>query len=324
MTRVQHSAFARSTVSTTCRRKRSVHRAFGYWLLFLYWVTVPAVGSAQEPDRDTRIAGLRRDAVALEHGEGVVRDTALAIALYCEAARLGDGASAFDLGWMYANARGVIRDDDVASSFFRIAAARGITQAEYMVRLLGERSAPLPACMADPVAASVEPISETQVPLPGNIPLRAPKPIVALVQKIAPEYQVPVPLVIAIIEAESNYDPGAVSPKNAQGLMQLVPETARRFRVKDPFDPVQSIRGGVAYLRWLLAYFQGEVSLVAAAYNAGEKSVERYGGIPPFGETQAYVNRIVSRVGSVAQPFDASAAAPSPLVAERHRRIHAK
>jgi Soluble lytic murein transglycosylase and related regulatory proteins (some contain LysM/invasin domains) len=135
---------------------------------------------------------------------------------------------------------------------------------------------------------------------------------------------VPAPLVIAIIQAESNYDAVAVSPKNAQGLMQLIPETARRFRVKNAFDPVQNVRGGIAYLRWLLAYFEGEISLVAAAYNAGEKSVERYGGIPPFAETQAYVRRIVSSVGSLTQPFDADVAEPSPLVRQYRGRTPAK
>jgi len=130
--------------------------------------------------------------------------------------------------------------------------------------------------------------------------------------------------VIAIIEAESNYDTRAVSPRNAQGLMQLIPETARRFRVKNAFDPVQNVRGGIAYLRWLLAYFEGEVALVAAAYNAGEKSVERYGGVPPFAETQAYVRRIVSSIGPLAQPFDANAAEPSPLVRQYRERTPAR
>jgi len=318
------SASAPEMVAKTCCRERRPRRVLGHWVLVLCCATAPAAGSAQETGLDARIASLRSEAVALEHGEGVARDGALAIALYCQAARLGDAASAFDLGWIYANARGVARDDELASSFFRIAADRGSPQAEYMVRLLGERSALVPPCMSERVVATVQPVSDTQIPVPVIVALRAPRPIVDLVQKIAPEYHVPVPLVIAIIEAESNYDPAAVSPKNAQGLMQLVPDTARRFRVKNAFDPVQNIRGGIAYLRWLLAYFEGEVSLVAAAYNAGEKSVERYGGIPPFGETQAYVRRIVSSVGPVAQPFDADAAVPSPLVRQFRERTLAK
>ena len=97
--------------------------------------------------------------------------------------------------------------------------------------------------------------------------------------------------------AESNFDPLAVSPKNAQGLMQLTPETAARFRVRRLTDPAQNIRGGMAYLRWLLAYFEGDLALVLAAYNAGERAVERYRGIPPYAETRLYVSRIIAALG---------------------------
>src|SRR4029079_3318066 len=105
-----------------------------------------------------------------------------------------------------------------------------------------------------------DPGTVTGAPTP-EPPLAPPKPSLDLVNKIAPEYQVPVPLVIAIIRAESNYDAVAVSPKSAQGLVKRCPDTARRFWVKNAFDPVQNVRGGIAYLRWLLAYFQGEISL---------------------------------------------------------------
>ena len=130
--------------------------------------------------------------------------------------------------------------------------------------------------------------------------------------RIAPQYRVSAPLALAIIAAESNFDASAVSPKNAQGLMQLVPDTAARFRVRNPFDPAQNIRGGMAYLRWLLAYFEGDVALVAAAYNAGERTVERYRGVPPYEETRAYVRRVLAGVGTRRQPFDASVTEPSP------------
>lgn len=82
---------------------------------------------------------------------------------------------------------------------------------------------------------------------------------------VAPEYQLSPHLVLAVMASESNFDPWAVSPKNAQGLMQLIPDTAARFKVKRIADPVQNIRGGMAYLRWLMAYFQGDLSLVLAA-----------------------------------------------------------
>jgi soluble lytic murein transglycosylase-like protein len=103
-----------------------------------------------------------------------------------------------------------------------------------------------------------------------------------------------------------------VSPKNAQGLMQLIPETAERFNVRKPFDPEQNIRGGMAYLRWLLAYFKGNVALVAAAYNAGEGAVNRYAGVPPYAETKGYVRRIRELFQKDEHPFDPSITTPSP------------
>jgi soluble lytic murein transglycosylase-like protein len=271
-----------------------------------------------------QIADLRRAAMAFEHGDGVPRDGPHAATLYCQAARLGDASSAFDIGWMYANGRGVARDDGLAASFFRIAASRGVEQAINMLRLLGDPPTALPDCMADPAPVEPEASSRAENAELAAVALRAPKQIFDLVSKIAPEYRVPIPLVIAIIQAESNYDAVAVSPKKAQGLMQLIPETALRFRVKNVFDPAQNVRGGVAYLRWLLAYFEGEVSLVAAAYNAGERSVERYRGIPPYEETRAYVRRILASVGPVAQPYDARVADPSPLLRQMRERQPAK
>jgi len=99
-------------------------------------------------------------------------------------------------------------------------------------------------------------------------------------------------LIRAVIQAESEFDRLAVSSKGAQGLMQLMPFTARRFGVGDPFDPRQNIFAGVQYLRLLLEMFNGNVALALAGYNAGENAVLRYGGIPPYRETQNYVEKI--------------------------------
>ncbi len=285
---------------------------------------LPACAAAQpEPPDSLQIAAWRQEAVAYEHGNGVAKDGKRAAALYCQAARLGDAASQFDLGWMYAAGRGVPRDDALAGFFFRIAATQGIEQAATMLRVVGEPAAGIPECMRDPVVAQPEPVEPVEpAPTLRDASLAAPRPILDLVGKIAPQYRVPLPLVFAIIEAESNFNSGAVSPKNAQGLMQLIPETAARFRVKNAFDPAQNVRGGVAYLRWLLAYFEGDVALVAAAYNAGERTVERYRGVPPYLETRAYVKRILSAVGPVVATFDASVAEPSahlPQIRERRR-----
>ena len=99
-------------------------------------------------------------------------------------------------------------------------------------------------------------------------------------------------LIRAIIHAESDYQPDAQSPKGAQGLMQLMPATQQKLKVSNPFDPAASIKGGTRYLADLLLEFNGDISLVAAAYNAGPTAVHKYGGIPPYAETREYVRRI--------------------------------
>ena len=99
-------------------------------------------------------------------------------------------------------------------------------------------------------------------------------------------------VVRAIIHAESAFNPLALSRAGAQGLMQLMPATARRFGVTDAFNAGQNIAGGVQYLAWLLKRYRGDLSLAAAGYNAGEGAVDRYGGVPPYNETQRYVQRV--------------------------------
>jgi len=99
-------------------------------------------------------------------------------------------------------------------------------------------------------------------------------------------------LIRAIIHAESAYQPDARSPKGAQGLMQLMPQTAAELKVADPFDPADNIEGGARYLAQLLSEFDGDLDLAAAAYNAGPNAVYQHGGIPPYDETQEYVRRV--------------------------------
>ena len=113
-------------------------------------------------------------------------------------------------------------------------------------------------------------------------------------------YNVSLDLVRAIIQVESDFDHLARSSKGAQGLMQLMPATAERFGVGDPFDPRQNIFGGVQYLRVLLDMFGGDVILASAAYNAGENAVLRYNGVPPYRETRNYVEKIRSILGMAA------------------------
>ncbi len=266
------------------------------------------------------IKSLRDEAGSWEHGDGVPTDGERAAKLYCEAARLGDVASQYNLGWMYTNGRGVERNDSLAAFFFNAAAEQGDVQAQRMLRTVGGPTTEVPDCMRDPEPPPPPPVARKSTPttikdwtqITGDIPPSAPKPLVDLVKVLAPEYQLRPELVLAVMEAESGFNTVALSPRNAKGLMQLIPETAARFNVRNAYDPAQNIRGGMAYLRWLLAYFEGDVRLALAAYNAGEGAVERYRGVPPYLETRAYVLKIIARFGNWTHPFDTSVTAPSP------------
>ena len=138
----------------------------------------------------------------------------------------------------------------------------------------------------------------------------------AAVDRIAAEQSLPPELIHSVIQVESNNNPYAVSPKGALGLMQLIPATARRFGVSDAFDPVANVRGGTAYLKYLLDLYGGNYTLALAAYNAGEGAVARYGGVPPFEETRNYVklvaNRPASQAAAPAAPVTEDKPAPPP------------
>lgn len=113
---------------------------------------------------------------------------------------------------------------------------------------------------------------------------------IALASKM---YDLSFPLLKAVIKVESNFNPRAISPKGAQGLMQIMPGTARLLDVSDPFDPMQNIMGGSRYLRMMVDRFDGSVRLALAGYNAGPNAVDQYKGIPPYRETQEYVERVL-------------------------------
>jgi soluble lytic murein transglycosylase-like protein len=120
-----------------------------------------------------------------------------------------------------------------------------------------------------------------------------------LIRRIADREGVDRGLVKAVIHTESGFNPDALSKPGAQGLMQLMPATAERYAVRDVFDPAQNIDGGVRHLRYLIKRYKNDLTLVLAAYNAGEKNVERHNGVPPFPETQDYVRRVLSRYQSL-------------------------
>jgi soluble lytic murein transglycosylase-like protein len=114
-----------------------------------------------------------------------------------------------------------------------------------------------------------------------------------LIFKASEKYNVNYNLIKAVIKAESNFNPQAVSRAGARGLMQLMPKTAYAYQVKDSFEPEGNIEGGVRYLRYLLNLFQGDLYLALAGYNAGENAVINYKGIPPYPETRTYVQRVL-------------------------------
>ena len=101
------------------------------------------------------------------------------------------------------------------------------------------------------------------------------------------------------------------------GLMQLIPETAERFNVRNAYDATQNIKGGLSYLRWLLSYYRGDVTLAVAAYNAGEKAVDRYKGVPPYVETRQYVKRVMELYERTTHPFDEKITEPSPVLVRK-------
>jgi len=146
------------------------------------------------------------------------------------------------------------------------------------------------------VTARVIDSRKPQLNLP--TPALGPQAVHDIVEEVSGSYRVDPLMVHAIIHVESSYNRFALSPKGAQGLMQLIPSTARRFGVRNSFDSRQNIEGGVKYLRRLLDRFD-DLRLVFAAYNAGEEAVARYRGIPPYAETQDYVYKVGKRLGEL-------------------------
>jgi soluble lytic murein transglycosylase-like protein len=249
------------------------------------------------------------------------KDQLVAAAIYCDAAREGNAEAAFRLGWMYANGRGVAHDDATAAALFDFAAQGGHAYARMTRERLGGAVGMLPDCMLPPeplLAADPAEESANDDVAYGPDPFADLPPskqkIADLVRRLAPRYGIEPRLALAVIAVESNFDTLARSVKDARGLMQLIPETAARFNVRNSFDAGENVRGGLSYLRWLLAYYRGQVTLAAAAYNAGEGTVDRFRGVPPFRETRDYVRRVVGLFRNDRHPYDPQVVGPSSFV----------
>lgn len=252
-----------------------------------------------------------------EHAIGYRRDYGRARQLYCAAARLGYMPAQKRLAWMYANGLGAPRDTDLAAAWVQVSANNGDLQARKFLAYVGEPGIPRkPRCTYesrfDAYAVATIPGVDWDAGVNADTPER--KQIASWVRLLAPDYGLDPNLILAIIQTESNFNPRARSPANAQGLMQLIPSTAARFGVRDTTNPVQNLHGGMAYMRWLLSFFQGDLQLSLAGYNAGERAVEKYLGVPPYRETQEYIRKVIRAYGRDTHPPVEPVVAPSKMV----------
>ena len=271
-------------------RARCLGLLLGFVALFAATVARAAALDEEAP----RVIAALEQGLAAELGVGLRKNPRLAIALYCDAGVMGSAEGFFRVGRILAKGPVFVRNPSLANAYFALAARLGHHQA---VDHYDERTGSAP--LGDECGNFDSSLALEHFDLDGYLSALSPakRKISALIRRYAARYGVDVRIALAVALAESNLNAQAVSPKNAQGVMQLIPGTQDRFGVKNPFDPEANIKGGLAYLKWLKARFGGDWELVAAAYNAGEGAVERHGGVPPFRETQHYVRRVLFFAG---------------------------
>ena len=264
-------------------------------------------------------------AVTFERSPDELEGEWQAAVLYCEASRLGSAEGQYRLGMLYAFGKGVPESRALAASLLSLAATQGHSEAQKMLETIDMTTTQLPQCVVQAVLPEKAPRPVVVVggPKAGNIDRyveglpEQKRWVVELVQTLSSWYRVDPKLILSIITAESNFEPKAKSPKAAMGLMQLIPQTAERFNVRNAYDATQNIKGGLSYLRWLLSYYRGDVTLAVAAYNAGEKAVDRYKGVPPYAETRQYVKRVMELYERTTHPFDDTITEPSPVLVRK-------
>lgn len=286
-------------VSGAPGRKAWYSVLMGFAMLWLAYVALPGF-AVQEPvideDEAPQIRALLAQAWASESGQGVYRNPLVASALYGQAGKLGSAEGFFRAGKIQLALSPSAAQRNFAACLFAAASQLGHHEARLELDRLHDIMPLETHGCAEDTGTILQMAHFDLDRYVSGLPLPR-RRIVGLIRELAPLFGIDPRLALAVATVESNLDPWAVSPKRAMGVMQLIPETAERFNVKKPFDAEQNIRGGLAYLRWLQRYYRGDTVRVVAAYNAGERAVDRYGGVPPYLETVLYVSRVMGFSG---------------------------